>query len=819
MNPDVSMGDEIAGLRALLGVDAAARLAPHWRTHTLSVGASVPLRSGCVQWIRAGVLRRLARGVSPPSGATLDGVRARPDPLPGRREMDPLRTEADVDPLDGLAGPGALLPFDGGAGDARVALIAVTEVHLAEASLDAVRAAVGVVGVARLQAEALLEAAPALRGLPRDARHRLACAGRMVTLKPGDVLTRPGRTPDAALVLGMGVEVEVVDGDGRRLVLSWGGDLMAVSALTGDRATAEARVLRGGSALRLSPRAWGRARAPRGRFGHDPLVRWLLDRQEIETHADALSKAIAAHARLAAPDARGLLQGAIALLWRVGPRPVAPVGRVAGMLAVLDGEIVWGDGDFRPLAWHRGGGVIDVPDRHADGVRWRARTPTRAVFVSGALVVERGVERGPPVTCPTVDAPTGRIVVRPLGGSVPDAALDRLCARLAAAIEADFGEAARAGGGTRRGRWRWRVCRDAPGPGDHVAWLAVGPASAPPGTGDLGGSTYTRLLGEAPGCPGGEPPGAVRLAIDADALLRGDLTRPEVTAALSRWARAVTGRLVGVALGGGGGLGLAHLAVLFHLERQGVPVDLVSACSFGSVVGSWYCTRGLGGLADLLAGFDALQSAHWRGMLHGSALQRYVADALGDPHLEALPTRFLPIATDLVRASELPLLGGHLGAALRASTALPPFFPAVIGRHGVLADGGLSANVPARVLRDEGAGLVIASNCVPPPQNARMPLLGSGALAETLDAVNPVGRLWRAWNGLWTLIHTVGDATASAADVHFDTIDTNRLPISLGDAPAHLADVRCAPGFRAAVEDARDAWDKLRGPSTHPPAR
>ena len=47
---------------------------------------------------------------------------------------------------------------------------------------------------------------------------------------------------------------------------------------------------------------------------------------------------------------------------------------------------------------------------------------------------------------------------------------------------------------------------------------------------------------------------------------------------------------VGVALSGGGAKGMAHIGVLKVLERAGIPVDIVTGTSMGSIVGGLYAT-------------------------------------------------------------------------------------------------------------------------------------------------------------------------------------------------------------------------------------
>ncbi len=87
-----------------------------------------------------------------------------------------------------------------------------------------------------------------------------------------------------------------------------------------------------------------------------------------------------------------------------------------------------------------------------------------------------------------------------------------------------------------------------------------------------------------------------RLALDLDAVSRafadggpdgldGVYGRSRET--LSRWGRTVTGRNVGLALGGGGAWGYAHIPLIRALHARGVPIDVVTGASFGSVVGAY----------------------------------------------------------------------------------------------------------------------------------------------------------------------------------------------------------------------------------------
>jgi predicted acylesterase/phospholipase RssA len=47
---------------------------------------------------------------------------------------------------------------------------------------------------------------------------------------------------------------------------------------------------------------------------------------------------------------------------------------------------------------------------------------------------------------------------------------------------------------------------------------------------------------------------------------------------------------IGLALGGGGARGLAHIGVLMVLERERIPIDLVVGTSIGALVGGAYAS-------------------------------------------------------------------------------------------------------------------------------------------------------------------------------------------------------------------------------------
>ncbi|KAI0986672.1 hypothetical protein GJ496_005410 [Pomphorhynchus laevis] len=60
---------------------------------------------------------------------------------------------------------------------------------------------------------------------------------------------------------------------------------------------------------------------------------------------------------------------------------------------------------------------------------------------------------------------------------------------------------------------------------------------------------------------------------------------------MHRLARFLTGRSVGLALGGGGAKGIAHIGIIEAMMDKKIPIDLVGGTSIGSFVGGLFASR------------------------------------------------------------------------------------------------------------------------------------------------------------------------------------------------------------------------------------
>jgi len=161
-------------------------------------------------------------------------------------------------------------------------------------------------------------------------------------------------------------------------------------------------------------------------------------------------------------------------------------------------------------------------------------------------------------------------------------------------------------------------------------------------------------------------------------------------------------RKVGLALGSGSARGLAHIGVIRAIEAAGIEVDVIAGTSVGALIGAIQAAGQLEELETTFQSFDwKMTASFFDVVLPRSGLRQ------AKP-IEALPTPFACVATDIVNGEEIVIRSGDLIEAVRASVSVPGIFTPVRSNGRILVDGGLTNPVPISVVRAMGAGLVIA---------------------------------------------------------------------------------------------------------------
>ena len=203
---------------------------------------------------------------------------------------------------------------------------------------------------------------------------------------------------------------------------------------------------------------------------------------------------------------------------------------------------------------------------------------------------------------------------------------------------------------------------------------------------------------------------------------------------------------VGVVLSGGGAKGMAHIGVLKVLERAGIPVDVVTGTSMGSIVGGLYAIGYNANSLDSIVreqdwGYVISDRENLRnqslsdrekqntyaittgisigkkdssggGLIRGKNLAELFnklcigyTDSLD--FSRDLPIPFSCVATNIIDNSEIDFHSGRLPQAMRASMSIPGAFAPVRQGDMVLVDGGLRNNYPVDIAREMGAEIII----------------------------------------------------------------------------------------------------------------
>ena len=204
---------------------------------------------------------------------------------------------------------------------------------------------------------------------------------------------------------------------------------------------------------------------------------------------------------------------------------------------------------------------------------------------------------------------------------------------------------------------------------------------------------------------------------------------------------------VAVVLSGGGAKGVAHIGALKVIEEAGIPIDIITGTSMGSIVGGLYS---IGYRADVLD--SIVRAQDWNtllldredlslqriaerekqntymistgitlkknkglsatgGIIKGknlhSLFERLTSGYNDSIDFNTLPIPFACVATDMVTFTEYDFHSGVLPQAMRASMAIPAVFTPVRIGGMVLVDGGMRNNYPADVAREMGADIII----------------------------------------------------------------------------------------------------------------
>ncbi len=180
---------------------------------------------------------------------------------------------------------------------------------------------------------------------------------------------------------------------------------------------------------------------------------------------------------------------------------------------------------------------------------------------------------------------------------------------------------------------------------------------------------------------------------------------------------------IGLALGGGGAKGLAHIPILEVFDDLGIRPYRIAGTSIGAVIGALYAS-GVAGRQirkivrnmvvskgesfretlkkkDILKWIEFMDLEFGRhGLFKGDKVMAFLYQAMGASAFEELKIPLRVVATDFWTSRQVVLESGKLLPAVKASMALPGVFMPVTLRGRVLIDGGGVNPVPHDLLDD-----------------------------------------------------------------------------------------------------------------------
>ena len=312
-------------------------------------------------------------------------------------------------------------------------------------------------------------------------------------------------------------------------------------------------------------------------------------------------------------------------------------------------------------------------------------------------------------------------------------------------------------------------------------------------------------------------------------------------------------RKIGLALGGGGARGFAHIGILKVLEREGIRPDIIVGTSVGSIVGGalasgmtvneleeradafleseLYLSSELKAMGDAESGAEQrmsrriqtyfktkirLAQALFRpGILPSKDMEGFVNFFIPDIQVEETVIPFGVVATDLRSGECVFLKHGPLRQAILASSSVPGALPPVEVEGRQLSDGGIICTVPAGYAVEYGADIVIAVSI-------DKDILLSSGLQTAVDIYVRAGEIMGFHLEQHNLKHADLVIRPELGNIHWTDFSQSKELIALGEAAARdslpelrrLAEWAARRGFMGRLKRSAGRFLAKRAPRT-----
>lgn len=169
---------------------------------------------------------------------------------------------------------------------------------------------------------------------------------------------------------------------------------------------------------------------------------------------------------------------------------------------------------------------------------------------------------------------------------------------------------------------------------------------------------------------------------------------------------------IGLALGGGGARGYAHLGAIKAFEEYGIKFDFIAGTSAGAFTGAFLASgwsfEQMYSIAKEFRRKDIRRNKIPFMPSTTEGIQEIVVNNLGDIDITETKIPFCAVAVDVLSTQECLITKGNLAKAVAGSCAVPGIFQPVEFEGRALADGGLQNTLPSNVPKLFGCDYVIA---------------------------------------------------------------------------------------------------------------
>lgn len=260
---------------------------------------------------------------------------------------------------------------------------------------------------------------------------------------------------------------------------------------------------------------------------------------------------------------------------------------------------------------------------------------------------------------------------------------------------------------------------------------------------------------------------------------------------LSRIARFLTHKEIGIAMSSGAARGFAHLGVLEVLEKARIPIDVMSGSSMGGIVALTMARKGNvpATIRQVHEQLGANRNIRDRALIPrgsifvGAKIAKAADNTFGDCTFSDLNLPVSVVAADIVGGERVIIDRGEVKTAVLATSAIPGFFPPIASGNRLMVDGGVVSWVPVDVLSHRRCGLRIAINVLPLSADSQQNivegfnLLGA-KLRKPLGLKSVLGSSWELLGSWGSIKETLGaevvitPATPVRAGYDFDRFET-----------------------------------------------